>query len=317
MNNLINFVAITTGDPDGIGFEITAKSLFKIGPQKNVLFFLFRDLRQEKKQKKYFSLIDKKFSRITFNSLEDALVFSKKLVFKKEKKQKILIDLALSSPAPYWIVQAAYACKYKLFDSLITGPLSKKLIKNSGIQSIGHTGIFRSIFPNNKMHMAFYGRDFNVLLATDHTPLTELKKSITNKSLQESYKAAQLFQKLIKENRPIGILGLNPHAGENGIIGTFEKHWPKNLPKPLVPDAAFLKKNWNKYSLFLCLYHDQGLIPFKMHHGQDSGVHITIGLPFVRTSVDHGTAFDIYNRDMANPASMIDAIKLNLKMIGA
>ena len=82
------------------------------------------------------------------------------------------------------------------------------------------------------------------------------------------------------------------------------------------PDAAFFKSNWKKYSSYLALYHDQGLIPFKMVHGQDSGVHITLGLPFIRTSVDHGTAKDIFNKNVANSHSMRDAILLNLKLLG-
>ena len=90
----------------------------------------------------------------------------------------------------------------------------------------------------------------------------------------------------------------------------------KNIDGPISPDAAFLEKNLQRYSVFLCLYHDQGLIPFKSHHGQQSGVHITMGLPFVRTSVDHGTAADIFNKNRANPNSMCEAILLNLKLIG-
>lgn len=316
MNSSIKYIAITTGDPNGIGFEITAKALYKIGPQRNFLFFIFRDKKQSLKQKKYFQLLDKKFSRVTFTSFETALIFSRTLSVKKNKKQHILIDLSLDCSAAEWVVMATLACKYNILTSLVTGPLSKSLIKSSGFETIGHTGLFRSIFPKHKMHMAFVGKDFNVLLATDHLPLDQVKQHLKKNQLKQAYQAALNLKKLIRSNRPVGVLGLNPHAGEKGIIGNFEKTWPKNIPLALVPDAAFLKKNWTKYSVFLCLYHDQGLIPFKMHHGQDSGVHITIGLPFIRTSVDHGTAFDLYNKNKANSASMYEAIKLNLKMIG-
>ena len=121
------------------------------------------------------------------------------------------------------------------------------------------------------------------------------------------------------KTKKIAVLGLNPHAGEGGLIGNLEKTLFARLPKgvvgPLVPDAAFLKKNWPLYSIFVCLYHDQGLIPFKMQHGQDSGAHLTLGLAFVRTSVDHGTAVDIFNKNVANPNSMLEAIKLNIQLI--
>jgi 4-hydroxythreonine-4-phosphate dehydrogenase len=167
--------------------------------------------------------------------------------------------------------------------------------------------------------MAFIGNHFNVLLATDHVALSKVEKSLIRSDLKSALSASLALKDLLKSKKPIGLLGLNPHAGERGIIGHFELKYLKNLSNknfngPLVPDAAFLKKNWSKYCVYLCLYHDQGLIPFKMQHGQDSGVHITMGLPFVRTSVDHGTAIDIYNQDLANPQSMRDAILLNLKL---
>jgi 4-hydroxy-L-threonine phosphate dehydrogenase PdxA len=117
------------------------------------------------------------------------------------------------------------------------------------------------------------------------------------------------------------LLGLNPHAGEKGIIGSEEgqvfSHALSSVRAagmkvfgPLSPDAAFMKENWKQYSLYVCCYHDQGLIPFKMIHGQDDGVHVTVGLPFIRTSVDHGTAKDIFGKNRANPQSMLAAIKL-------
>ena len=184
---------------------------------------------------------------------------------------------------------------------------------------MGHTGAFRSLIPNAQLHMAFAGTEFNVLLASDHLPIENVPGYLTKKKISAAIHAAREFKKLLGLKSKIALLGLNPHAGESGLIGNFEKKFLLDLPKdivgPLVPDAAFLKSNWKKYALFICLYHDQGLIPFKMIHGQDSGVHITMGLPFLRTSVDHGTAFDIYNKNKANHASMLDAIKLNLKLL--
>jgi 4-hydroxythreonine-4-phosphate dehydrogenase len=192
-------------------------------------------------------------------------------------------------------------------------------VKASGLKFMGHTGAFRQLCPKSKMHMAFAGKEFNVLLASDHMALESVPKFLNKKTVAEAIKSALEFKSLLGSKKKIAILGLNPHAGESGMIGNFEKKYLSNLPKdvvgPLVPDAAFLKTNWKKYSVFICLYHDQGLIPFKLVHGQDSGVHITMGLPFIRTSVDHGTAFDLYKKNLANPASMLDAIHLNLKLI--
>ncbi len=87
-----------------------------------------------------------------------------------------------------------------------------------------------------------------------------------------------------------------------------------NIVGPLVPDAAFFKENWDKFSVYVANYHEQGLIPFKMIHGQESGLHITMGLPFVRTSVDHGTAKNIFGRNKANPASMRLAIEWAIQL---
>jgi 4-hydroxythreonine-4-phosphate dehydrogenase len=145
------------------------------------------------------------------------------------------------------------------------------------------------------------------------------------------------LEKKRKSPKPVAVLGLNPHAGDSGLIGDEEdlvirpaiaalsnptkSESPEParavaIEGPLVPDAAFTQTNWSRYSLFLAQYHDQGLIPFKTIHGQ-SGVHVTWGLPFIRTSVDHGTAFDIAGEDKADPASMRLAIEWAIKLARA
>lgn len=318
---VFNKVAITTGDPNGIGFEVTVKALsqFKCSQKNFPLFFLFRDSKQEKKQPSLFQLIDKSWTRVTFYSFDVALAFSKTVSAADLFKKRILIDLSLKSSAAAWVFEVTNACRDGRLDSLVTAPLSKTLIQKSGYKQIGHTGIFRSFFPKNPLHMGFVGKDFSVLLVTDHIPFEKIPRSLNRKSLAAAYKSALLLRAALGQKKDIAVLGLNPHAGEGGVLGSAEIRLLSNLKKPfvgpIVPDAAFLKKNWNRYALFVCLYHDQGLIPFKMHHGQDSGVHVTLGLPFIRTSVDHGTAFDIFNKNMANPASMLDAIQFNLKLL--
>lgn len=322
MSNKFSAVAITTGDPDGIGFEVTAKALAKLGPQKNASFFLFRDKDQEKNQKRYFQLLDKKFSRLTFKTTKSALAFYYILKSAKALDPRFLFDLELSTNAANWIIEATELCRDKVFDSLVTAPISKTLIKDAGYKFIGHTGIFRHYFPQYPMFMGFIGNKFNVIIATDHIALKDVEKDLSTQKLTASILAAKKLQTLLSRGKPVGLLGLNPHAGEKGVVGSFEQKvlLPlvkkyKHLSKPLVPDAAFFPSNWPKYSTYLALYHDQGLIPFKMIHGQDSGVHITLGLPFLRTSVDHGTAKDIYNKNKANANSMREAIELNLQLL--
>ena len=312
-------VAITSGDPKGIGFEVTSKALFNLGPQPKTIFFLYRDRLHHKRQLRYFKLLDQKFLRVTFASQMAAFSFLKSLQETRFLPKNILIDLAMPTSAAEWVLEAARSCLKKEYASLVTAPISKTLIQRSGFPFVGHTGAFRSLLPNANLHMAFIGKDFNVLLASDHIPLSRVSTSLTKQKIFEALAAARYFKKLVGSKKKIAVLGLNPHSGEKGLLGSFERTFMGRLPEdvvgPLVPDAAFLKSNWKKYSVYVCLYHDQGLIPFKMIHGQDSGVHITMGLPFVRTSVDHGTAFDIYNKNIANPASMLEAIQLNLKLI--
>lgn len=314
-------IAITTGDTNGIGFEVSAKALSCLSPaEKNqtTLLFLFRHKLQEKVQPDCFRLIDKRWRRKTFVSLDSALAYVKQ---NKVFPKNFLIDLALESTPAEWVVQAATACKSGDLTSLVTGPLSKSLTSALPQKALGHTGIFRLLFPERDLFMSFVGKYFNVILATDHIPLSKVENHLKKKGLRSVAAASRQFTKLIKSKKKAAILGLNPHAGEAGLIGDFEKQLCSKLPKdlmgPLVPDAAFLKKNWGLYSAFICLYHDQGLIPFKMQHGQDSGVQLTLGLPFIRTSVDHGTAFDLFNKNVANANSMLEAIKLGIKLTGA
>lgn len=323
LNNL-NKIALTCGDTDGIGFEVASKALSQMPERiltgKN-LFFLFRSDSVERKQKKFLNLIDTRFVRMTFSSVEQSLLFLDSIQHRSQLPQNLLIDLSLKTSPAEWVLKASLACQNKLLDSLVTGPLSKKLTVQLKGAPIGHTGIFRQLYPQKPLHMAFVGSDFNVILATDHISLSAVEKELTVKNFKSALVAAENLRSLLKNKKKIAVLGLNPHAGEAGLIGRFEKKM-KSVLKPskmegfLSPDAAFFKKNLSRYSLFLALYHDQGLIPFKMHHGQDSGVHVTMGLPFIRTSVDHGTANDIFNQNIANPQSMIEAIQLNLKLLG-
>ncbi|MCB0391726.1 MAG: 4-hydroxythreonine-4-phosphate dehydrogenase PdxA [Bdellovibrionales bacterium] len=304
-------IYITTGDPDGIGLEVTAKALFKIGPQKEVQFVIFRS---SYKAKKWIELIEKKFKRKEVNKFNSNLTTC----------SSTLIDVNSSEPAPLWFKQSIKLCLKNPHHKIVTGPLSKASFYEANLKVMGHTGLLKSVTKKKNLFMAFKGQYFNVLLATDHVPLSIVSKKLSLEHLKKAVDAAKVFKASLSQklaHKPIAFVGLNPHAGDRGLIGKeellkltpfLEKFDKKEIIGPLVPDAAFLKENWNKYSLYICLYHDQGLIPFKAIHGQDSGAHITIGLPFTRVSVDHGTAKDIFNKNKANPSSMIEAIEYAL-----
>jgi 4-hydroxythreonine-4-phosphate dehydrogenase len=306
-------ILLTSGDPNGVGLEVTAKALEKLGPQKGVQFILFRSSDSELKQLKR---IDKKFNRIVVKSLEEAFSLN-------NLKASDLIDIESSESAPRWVEVAATACHKKHADGMVTAPLSKTLIQKQGYNAKGHTEILQKISGAKDVHMVFIGKEFNVLLATGHVAIEKISETLTTDVLEKALTQALNLRKILPkplQKRPVALVGLNPHAGESGILGKQEIELFSPLIKkfkgvvgPLVPDAAFLKQNWKKFSVFVCPYHDQGLIPFKMIHGTE-GFHLTYGLSFLRTSVDHGTAFDIYGKNKADGSSMLDAIRACIAM---
>ncbi len=301
-------IAITTGDQDGIGPEVTAKALAKIGPKKGVVFYLWRSPAFPKK---YLAAIDKKFYRKTVYSWPEA--------FRLETlSHRYIVDICSSAPPPRWVETCAEAGKEGHIDALVTAPLSKTLILSSGMKDIGHTEIFSRVCKEKDLFMAFWGEKFNVLLVTGHVPLhkasSHLSPALLEKALRASHQLAIRMSGKTKYKPTIGLVGLNPHAGETGLLGDEERDifMPvinrlkahMNIEGPLVPDAAFLEVHWKKYDIYVAPYHDQGLIPFKMAHAHKDGCHLTMGLPFIRTSVEHGTAKDIFGKNKADSSSM-------------
>lgn len=308
-------IAITSGDPDGIGLEITEKAFLSLGPQKNCHFLVWRSKASFPQSLKKLS---GKFKIVSFTSPQKALEY---LLSSKMKNTQLVEVVSTDSPA-LWVQETARWCQKKKIQGLVTGPLSKTEIYRAGLKDMGHTDILKRISGVKKVHMGFIGNKFNVVLNTAHIPLTKVSQSLNVKEVLSGLRAANALRLQLPKalrKKPIGVLGLNPHAGEEGLIGdeeieiiepALQRARQQGIPieGPLVPDAAFLEESWKKYSVYLALYHDQGLIPFKTIHGQKSGVHVSLGLPFVRTSVDHGTAKDIFGKNKAIANSMRDAI---------
>lgn len=306
-------IALTTGDSDGIGTEITAKALIKLKPQKGVQFILWRSPRCPAS---HLRMIDAQFNRIQVGTWPEALKVA-------PASHKELIDICSNLRPPTWVELSAKGSLFGHVDAIATAPLSKTEIVNAGYKAIGHTEILKQVARTKSLFMAFIGNKFSVLLVTGHLPIKDVSSHLTADLILQALRASNDLRQLLSSTRkekPMALLGLNPHAGEGGLIGNEEVEIFDSAIKearrqkiavegPIVPDVAFFEKNWRQYSIFVCPYHDQGLIPFKMIHGQDSGVHITFGLPFVRTSVDHGTAKNIFGKNKANPNSMLEAIK--------
>jgi 4-hydroxythreonine-4-phosphate dehydrogenase len=208
------------------------------------------------------------------------------------------------------------------FSAMVTCPISKASLNRAGYTYPGHTEMLAALTQSSNYVMMMAGSRLRVTLATIHCPLAtvpcRLKKEtltnliqITNTALRHDFG--------IPVPR-IAVAALNPHAGENGLFGTEEEETilPAirdmqaagiQIQGPFPPDTIFFKAANGMYDAVICMYHDQGLIPFKLLHFQD-GVNVTLGLPIVRTSVDHGTAYDIAGQGLADPASLIAALNM-------
>lgn len=319
MKNRFSKIALTTGDIDGIGSEVTSKALNNLRPKRGVQFYLWRSSNTPRRD---LLKIDRYFKRRTVTSWPEAMRTPPDFY-------KTIIDIESPLPPPQWVELMAKAGMSKSIDALVTAPLSKTEIINSGFKDNGHTDILKRVSKTNDVYMCFLGKDFNVTLLTGHVSLKKAYNGISEENLKKCIQLTRkISQKLAfnKKSKPIAIVGCNPHAGEFGIIDKKEDEIFRPLIKkmnnkkaplagPLVPDVCFQTHERKKFSFYIASYHDQGLIPFKMIHGANSGVQYSLGLPFIRTSVDHGTAKDLFGKNKADSGSMENAIKVAIKLI--
>lgn len=206
-----------------------------------------------------------------------------------------------------------------LIDAIVTAPVNKLALSMAGIDFPGHTEIFADRTGTRNFAMLMYSPKVAVALATCHQSLRSVPDSLTVDRLVEVGKLLDSYIVRLRGKRPrIAVLGLNPHAGESGLFGNEEARAVApaverlrgagiDAEGPLPPDTAFTPAALGVYTAHLCLYHDQGLIPFKAL-AFDTGVNITMGIPFVRTSVDHGTAYDIAGKGLADDSSLREAV---------
>ena len=216
-------------------------------------------------------------------------------------------------------------CLDRRLDALVTGPIHKEAAQLAGIGVPGHTEYLAGLCRVAEVRMLLVVDHLRAIHVTTHLALRQALERIRTPRILETIRFGRLALKQLGIGRGrIAVAGLNPHAGEGGLFGSEEAD--EILPAieaargegldaegPISPDTVFHRMNRGEFDLVVALYHDQGHIPLKLM-GFDSGVNITIGLPIVRTSVDHGTAFDIAGRLEANPASMVKAIHLACTM---
>jgi len=212
------------------------------------------------------------------------------------------------------------ALKQKHIDGLVTAPIHKKNIQSPEFGFTGHTPFLKNIFGVNDVAMMLCAGNFRVALLTEHVPLNEVTKYVTKEAILSKLQIIhQSLQKDFGIDKPrIAVLGLNPHAGDEGLIGNEEEAIIKPAIKeaknnnmlvigPYSADAFFARHNFDRFDAVLAMYHDQGLIPFKAL-ATGEGVNFTAGLPIVRTSPDHGVAFDIAGKDKADISSFLTAL---------
>lgn len=222
------------------------------------------------------------------------------------------------------VVKAVDKCMNGEFDAIVTAPLSKEALNKGGFNFSGHTGMLKEFGKADDVCMMMVSPKLMVALATTHPPLNMVPKLLNEKLLHSRLNICyrSLKNDFAVDYPRVGVLGLNPHAGDGGVIGKEEikviSPAIKQLNKgrggsafsgPFPADAFFASAAYKKYDATFAMYHDQGLIPFKMIAGMN-GINYTAGLSFVRTSPDHGTAFDIAGKNKAGEKSMAEAVKM-------
>jgi len=223
------------------------------------------------------------------------------------------------------LVRAAADARRGVVDAVATAPINKEAFRLAGLPWSGHTDLLAHLTGASHVAMMFYSDALRVVLATVHIALEEVPRALTQASLETTI--ALTARELPRFDVPaprIGVAGLNPHAGEHGLFGAEEDRVIRpaiaacrakgiDVSGPFPGDTIFVRAVRGEFDVVVACYHDQGLIPVKLvAFGQ--AVNVTLGLPIVRTSVDHGTAFDIAGRGVADPGSMIAAVRLAARL---
>jgi 4-hydroxythreonine-4-phosphate dehydrogenase len=226
-----------------------------------------------------------------------------------------------------YIEEAVRLLKTGILAGMVTCPIGKAALNLAGYQYPGHTEMLAALCGCDDYAMMMAGNRLRVTLVTIHVGLAEVPALL---SVEKIVRLIEITGRALQndfgiDNPRLAVAGLNPHAGEGGLFGDEEKRlivpalarakalgWPAEGPFP--PDTVFNKAVAGQYDAVVCMYHDQGLIPFKLLHFED-GVNVTLGLPIVRTSVDHGTAYDIAGQGKANAASLAAAVDLAARIV--
>ncbi len=319
-------LAITIGDSNGIGPEVVLKaassmrvhracSLLLVGPE-----LPFREMRKSLGLPLRFLVTGENAGREEFQTVFPLVPLFPSSVMNTPEFQPGVQSTAAGSAAAAAIRAAVTLATQKAVDGIVTAPIAKNVIRNAGIDFPGHTEFLQHLTGAPDVAMMLVCRGLRVGLATIHEPVRAVPSLLTAALVLR--KARLILATLRSDWRiahpRLAVLGLNPHAGESGILGHEEQNVlipaVKTLQEegercdgPYPADGFFARYRPGIWDAVLAMYHDQGLIPLKMM-ARGKGVNVTLGLPLIRTSPDHGTGFDLAGKGVADPASMEEAI---------
>jgi len=321
-------IGITMGDPSGIGPEIILKS-FEKSVIRNNRIVVIGDYKIM--QAVYDILKIKSFKLHRILDVHECIfnygllnILDLQLVDMDDFRPGIVQAMS-GNTAFEAIRKAVELAKNKDIDTIVTAPLNKESLHLAGHKYPGHTEILAYLTDTRDYAMFLYDKKLSVIHVSTHISLLEAITGLRRERIEKVIELADGIMKRLAIDEPrIAVAGINPHSGENGLFGNEEKNEiiPAinkmkekgiNVDGPCPPDTVFLQAVEGKYDIVVAMYHDQGHIPLKLL-GFNSGVNVTVGLPFVRTSVDHGTAFEIAWQGIANENSMVEAIKLSIKL---
>ena len=335
-------LGITMGDPAGVGPEITARALAQpavtssckpvvIG-DRSVMAATLELLHSPLELHAVGSPAECRFAPGAIECLDLGNVDAERLL-------KARVSAEAGRAAYAYIETGVKLCQSGEVDGLVTAPINKEALAAAGIQHSGHTEILAKLSGTADFAMLLMGKELRVIHVTTHVALRRVPDLVTRERVLKVIRLAQRTMSGLGRPRPrIAVCGLNPHAGEDGLFGDEEK--TQIIPAveaarregldvfgPLPADTLFSRARGGEFDIVVAMYHDQGHVPVKtLGFTYDeatgawtglSGVNVTVGLPFLRVSVDHGTAFDRAWKGLANPESMVEALDVAVRMLAA
>ncbi|MEO1049442.1 MAG: 4-hydroxythreonine-4-phosphate dehydrogenase PdxA [Bacteroidota bacterium] len=316
-------IGITIGDINGIGPEVIMKSLSDSRINNFMTPVIYGSTKTLSYYRKSLNINDFNYAQVK----KENEIIDKKVNVVNCWEETIEINVGESTQKAGFasfkaLKKATDDLKEGVIDCIVTAPINKSNIQNEEFNFTGHTDFLTKTFEAEESLMMLVSESLRVGLVTEHIPLKDVSKAITNDKLAKKYR---IMERSLKNDfgisKPkIAVLGLNPHAGDNGLLGEEDgkviepfindlKNEGKLASGPYSPDGFFASGQHKRFDGILCMYHDQGLIPFKLLAFED-GVNFTAGLPIVRTSPDHGTAYAIAGKNSASEVSMRQALFL-------